>query len=259
MRNPREHFMRQFAGKVEPRHQKEMRRRLAAKSLADSVRAEMEQGLLAGTFAPGQIVDERSLAQKFGVSRSPVRQAIQSLASLGMLKVVPRFGVVVPKLREPQLHSLFEMLAYLEGLCAMLSASRMNAAERQTLCQAQLACEAAARRRSSSDVISANRRFHETICSGARNEWASMLIHGLRVRATHYQRSSSKRPRRLQDTIHGHRAIVVSIVGENAEAARDAMIAHILACARNPAECFTYGGQVDAKTVGSAEEWVGSW
>jgi len=37
------------------------------------------------------------------------------------------------------------------------------------------------------------------------------------------------------------------------------MIAHILACARNPAECFTYGGQVDAKAVGSAEEWVGSW
>ena len=185
MRNPRGRFMRQFAGKVEPRHQKEMRR-LGAKSLAESVRAEMEQGLLAGTYAPGQIVDERSLAQKFGVSRSPVRQAIQSLASLGMLKVVPRFGVVVAKLGESQLLSLFEMLAHLEGLCAMLSASRMNAAERQALCEAPLACEAAARRRNSSDVISANKRFHETICLGARNEWASMLIHGLRVRATHY-------------------------------------------------------------------------
>jgi DNA-binding GntR family transcriptional regulator len=231
--------MKRFASKLELRHQNEIDRRLVAKSLAETVRAEMERELLAGSFAPGQVIDERSLAQKFGVSRTPVRQAIQSLARLGMLKVVPRFGVVVPKLGEPQLLSLFEMLAHLEGLCAMLSAIRMNDAERQALCQAQLACEATARTRYSSGFVSVNRRFHESIWLGARNEWAAALIHDLRVRAMQYQRSNKRRPTQVKEAIEGHRAIVAYVVGENADAARDAMIAHILACARTSAECFT--------------------
>ena len=138
--------MRNSASKVGQRQQNEIDRRLMAKSLAQSVRADIERELLAGAFAPGQIVDERSLAQKFGVSRTPVRQAIQSLANLGVLKVVPRFGVVVPMVEERQLLSLFEMMAHMEGVCAMLSAIRMTAAERQAVCQAQQACEAAARK-----------------------------------------------------------------------------------------------------------------
>lgn len=202
---------------------------MPVKHLADAVRAEMERGLLSGDLAPGQVFDERSLAERFGVSRTPVREAIRTLAVQGLLKVIPRFGVVVPKLNTKEHVTLLEMLAELEGVCAMFAARRMDGTERNALRDTQLAYEAAARARKLSSCFEENKRFHETISMGARNEWAVAQIHNLRLRCVSIQRFRLEPPVRLKQTIQEHRAIVASIAVGDEERARHAMIKHIIA------------------------------
>lgn len=142
-------------------------------NLSERVRSEMEEAFLSGALVPGQVLDERSLAERFGVSRTPVREAVQSLASSGLLKVVSRVGIVVPKLTIKDLLALLEILAELEGICASFAARRMSAKERQLLREAMTACETAADKGDVAAYESANRAFHAAIYAGARNEWAA--------------------------------------------------------------------------------------
>jgi DNA-binding GntR family transcriptional regulator len=200
---------------------------MPAKSLANAIRAEMERNLLNGALAPGQVFDERSFAERFGVSRTPVREAVQNLAAQGILKVVPRFGVVVPKLSATELRSLLEMLAELEGACAKFAAERMDTIERKALHEAQQAYEAAATARRKPACIATHRQFHEIIYASARNEWAVTQIRSLRLRCVSYQRLPSGLSLRLKQAIKEHRTVLARITAGEGEAARYAMIEHI--------------------------------
>lgn len=199
----------------------------AAESLSDTVRAAMERDLLSGVLKPGTVLDERSLAERFEVSRTPVREAVLYLAAQGLLNVVPRVGVMVPKLGIKELLSLLEMLAEMEGTCAKLAAKRMDAKERMTLRNALAACEAAAKTGRPSAYEAANKQFHQVIYTGARNDWAARQVYGLRLRCASYQRSFFEVPKRLEASLAEHRQVVAAIEAGDEEAARQAMLLHI--------------------------------
>jgi len=175
-------------------------------------------------------LDERSLAERFGVSRTLVREVVLGLASMGLLKVMPRVGVVVPKLTIRDLLVLLEMLAELEVACASFAARRMTAGERKTLNAALIACEQAARSGNAKAYEKANAAFHAAIYSGARQ------IHGLRLRCAGYQRSRFELSGRLERSLEEHRVIVAAIEAGDADAARKAMIEHIAVGGRDFAE-----------------------
>lgn len=219
-----------------------MRKPKTAESLADGVRRQLEKDILGGALAPGQVLDERSLAEQFGVSRTPVRNAVAQLASQGLLQVVPRVGVVVPKLNIKELLSLLEMLVELEGVCAKFAARRMDAQERKTLRDAMVACESAAEAGNAKAYGVANARFHEAVYAGSRNEWAAAQVRNLRLRCAHYRRSRFDLPGAMARSLAEHRAVVAAIDQGDAEAARQAMTEHI-----------AVGGKDFADFVGSLE------
>jgi DNA-binding GntR family transcriptional regulator len=204
-----------------------MSKPMPSESLSETVRVQMERDLLSGALVPGTVLDERSLAEKFGVSRTPVREAVLHLAAQGMLNVVPRVGVVVPKLGIQELLSLLEMLAEMEGACAKFAAKRMDANERKALQQALTACEKAAAAGDSKAYDSANKRFHQILYTGARNEWAARQVYSLRLRCASYQRSRFDLPGRLEQSLGEHREVVAAIESGNVEAARLTMVRHI--------------------------------
>lgn len=158
------------------------------------------------------------------------------LASMGLLRVVPRVGVVVPKLTIRDLLVLLEMLAELGGACASFAAKRMTAGERKALNAALIACEQAARSGNAKAYEKANAAFHAAIYSGARNEWAARQIHGLRLRCAGYQRSRFELSGRLERSLEEHRVIVAAIEAGDADTARKAMIEHIAVGGRDFAE-----------------------
>lgn len=200
---------------------------MPTESLSDTVRAEMERDLLSGALIPGTVLDERSLAERFGVSRTPVREAVLHLAAQGLLNVVPRVGVMVPKLGIQELLSLLEMLAEMEGACAKFAAKRMDAKERKALREALVACEKAAATGNSKAYDTANKKFHQILYTGARNEWAARQVYSLRLRCASYQRSRFDLPGRLDQSLQEHREVVAAIESADAEAARQAMVRHI--------------------------------
>lgn len=199
----------------------------AAERLSETVRAQIERELLTGALAPGTVLDERSLAERFGVSRTPVREALFHLAAHGLLNVVSRVGVVVPKLGIKELLSLLEMLAEMEGTCAKLAAKRMDRKEHKALRDALAACEVAAKAGKPKAYEDANKQFHEAIYAGARNQWAAQQVHGLRLRCASYRRSFFDVPKRLEASLAEHRQVVTAIEAGDEEGARQAMLLHI--------------------------------
>jgi DNA-binding GntR family transcriptional regulator len=213
-----------------------MRKPKTTESLAEGVRAPLEKDILGGVLVPGQALDERSLAEQFGVSRTPVRSADAKLASQGLLRVVPRVGVVVPKLSIKEVLSLLEMLVELEGVCAKFAARRMDAGERKALLEAMLACEAAAKAGNAKAYAVANRKLHETIYDGCRNDWAAAQVRSLRLRCSHCRRSHFDLPGAMQRSLREHRTVVEAIERGDMQGAQQAMTEHIAVGGKDLAE-----------------------
>jgi DNA-binding GntR family transcriptional regulator len=113
--------------------EREARAPVLRKTRAEELRAHLADDIVRGTLAPGQTLDEMELARRFGVSRTPVREAIRQLAASGLVETRPHRGAVVARPNHERILGMFEAMAELEALCAGLAAERMNAAERRAL------------------------------------------------------------------------------------------------------------------------------
>ncbi|MDB5760355.1 MAG: GntR family transcriptional regulator, partial [Burkholderia sp.] len=103
------------------------------RNLADDVRQQLEDQINNGQLLPGDALDERELATRFGVSRTPVREAITQLAAQGLITTAPRQGILVARMSIKELLAMFELLAELEGICAKYCARRLTDAQRTSL------------------------------------------------------------------------------------------------------------------------------
>ena len=103
------------------------------RTLADELRLALADDIVRGLLVPGAALDESELARRFGVSRTPVREAIRQLGASGLVEVRAHRGAVVARPSEERLIGMFEAMAELEALCAGLAAERMTAAERAAL------------------------------------------------------------------------------------------------------------------------------
>ena len=93
--------------------------------LATDLVQKLERDIVTGVLKPGDKLDERSLSERFGVSRTPVREALQTLAGSGLVATMPRRGTIVAAITVAELIEMFEVMAELEAMCARLAARRM--------------------------------------------------------------------------------------------------------------------------------------
>src|SRR6202012_2314681 len=100
-----------------------------AERLADQIAA----AVLSGEFQPGFRLDEHMLAERFGVSRTPVREALRQLASTGLIEIKPRRGATVASATSAQIDTLFGAMAEIEATCSRLPAMSMTPIERRRL------------------------------------------------------------------------------------------------------------------------------
>jgi DNA-binding GntR family transcriptional regulator len=187
-------------------------------NLSDQIRETLEAEIGSGKLYAGSRIDEQELMERFQVSRTPAREAIQQLASAGLVSVVPRHGAVVATLSLTEYIASLEILTELEALAARLSARRMAAL---------LACEVAAARDDAVAYEQANREFHETIYDGSMNDVLAQQLRLLRLRMRHPQRSLFDRPNRVRNSLAEHQAILQAIIAGDEETAGLAMTAHI--------------------------------
>ncbi|MDF1721253.1 MAG: GntR family transcriptional regulator [Minwuia sp.] len=184
--------------------------------------------ILSGILLPGTKLDEQSLADRFGVSRTPVREAIGQLVAMGMLEKRPHVGAVVKTVTVERLSQMFEVMAELEAICARIAAERMTTAERKALSRLHADTVAAVQAQDAVAYEQLNRRFHNSIYKGTHNEILVDTTLEARRRVAPYRKAQFNVPGRIGASHTEHGSVVEAIVDGEDEKAYRSMRAHIL-------------------------------
>ena len=198
---------------------------------SERIRRVIETQIAEGELLPGDPIDEESLMARFGVSRTPVREAILQLKAENLVDSIPRGGAVVAKMDFVQLLSVWELLADLEGLCARYACERMTQAERKTLADVHRAARDTAEEEDELAWRQANRDFHEALYAGARNPYLRQEILRMRIRTSAYRSHAFGVVGRVRNAYHYHDRITQAILANDPDAAAQAAQAHL-----NPSE-----------------------
>ena len=212
-------------------------RRLSA---ADTVRLVLEQEISDGVLVPGDALDEDALAARFGVSRTPVREALLHLSVLGTVTIVPRSGIYVSRLSLPELLALVEMLAELEASCAKLATRRISseqAAALKRVHEESLACE---QNGDAQGYAHCNAQFHEILYQACRNEPLAREIARIRSRTRIYRQSVFQNQLRIRRSREDHAQLLQAILAGDASAASEVAIEHISGGARDLADMVSH-------------------
>ncbi|WP_043644157.1 GntR family transcriptional regulator [Caenispirillum salinarum] len=194
---------------------------------ADQLRRALEEDIFAGTLKPGDRLDEQSLAHRFEVSRTPVREALRQLSASGLVEVRPRQGAVVSVITLPRLVEMFEVMAELEAMCARLAARRMSDKERADLKRFVDECEDFEKKTDLEGYYAANKVFHDAIYDGSHNEVLADMTRSLHRRTAPYRRHQLNRPGRISESLSEHKEVVDAILAYDADQAGRLMARHV--------------------------------
>jgi DNA-binding GntR family transcriptional regulator len=198
-----------------------------SKSRKDLLAERLEEDIVSGRLAPGERLDEVSLATSFGVSRTPVREALQRLASSGLVELRPRRGAIVTKISIGRMVEMFEVMAELEGMCGRLAARRMTTAEHAALNAALAECRGTAAAGDADAYYYENQRFHHVIYDGSHNRFLAEQAHALHRRLEPYRRLQLRVRSRLPASLSEHERVVEMLLAGNADGAERALKAHV--------------------------------
>jgi DNA-binding GntR family transcriptional regulator len=196
-------------------------------TLTEKLATAIADGILNGTLAPGLRLDELTLAQQHGVSRTPVREALRQLAMSGLIDMRPRKGAIVSKATPEQVESLFVAMAEMEATCARLAAMSMTPIERRRLQARHEAMTALAAAGDPDAYSDANVAFHSAIYAGSHNAPLAEFTMGLRRRVAPFRRAQFRLEGRLLRSSEEHDAVVRAILSGDASAAHAAMLHHV--------------------------------
>ncbi|MGZ3217026.1 GntR family transcriptional regulator [Paracoccus sp. T5] len=192
---------------------------------ADQIHAALSRQIVAGQLRPGDPLAETALAARFGVSRTPTREALHRLATEGLVERGPRRAFLVRRMSPEVLRDLFEALGELEALCASLAAHRMTPIER-----AALEAILAEGEDPEADYAAVNRRFHDALRSGGQNVVLSGMLDDLNRRSMPWRSAQFEaQPDRMDSSRAEHRAIVQAVLAQDGTQAAALMRAHMAA------------------------------
>lgn len=194
---------------------------------AEEIRRGLAERIISGALPPGTALDETQLAAEFAVSRTPVREALRLLAASGLVDQKPHAKALVAKPDEDELAGMFEVMGYLEALCAGLSAVAMTRAERAALDALHTEMSALVRDGDAVGYAEANDIFHTAIYDGAHNAYLADMTRSTRQRLQPFRRAQFGELGRLLKSHAEHGLIVEAILRGDREAAEGAMRSHI--------------------------------
>jgi len=187
---------------------------------AEAIAATLAEEIVGARLKPGTALDEMQLAARFGVSRTPVREALRQLAPTGLVQVAPRRGAVVAVPDAAQLADMFVVMAELEAMAAALCAVAMTPAQRRGLEAQHAAMAAMVREADVAAYRAANVAFHHLLYAGARNAYLVEIATATRRRLAPFRAAQLEATDRLRRSHEEHGAILTAIQrGDSAEAA----------------------------------------
>jgi DNA-binding GntR family transcriptional regulator len=197
-------------------------------TLANAIRRQLADQIFNGEFPPNGKLDESELAARFGVSRTPIREALVQLDAAGLVEIRPRRGAVIVPIDKERIGHAFEAAAELEALAAGWAATRGTLIERKALerihHEGSLACE----QNDAEGFARINRHFHDKISEMARNPSLAEAVSTVRCHTAPFQKAQFARHEKIVASQHEHAQIVTAISFQDPETARRYMKEHIL-------------------------------
>ena len=194
---------------------------------AEELRLQLADEIVRGVLPPGTSLDETDLAQRFNVSRTPVREALRQLTASGLVDSRAHRGAVVAQPSIDRLTGMFEAMAELEALCAGLAAERMSAVERHALEAIHEELRVLSYAGNPDRFHEVNERFHNAIYAGSQNGYIAEMTLATRVRVQPFRRAQFRNLGRLAKSHAEHDRVVVAIMRGDRVGAAAAMRAHI--------------------------------
>ena len=188
----------------------------------------IEERIVTGVYAPGMRLDEQELADAFGVSRTPVREALIQLASAGLVDMRPRRGATVPEMSADRLCEMFEVMAELEAMCGRLAARRILPGEQARLLEAHQACEAARDACNPDLYYQLNEVLHRCIYEASHNGFLAEQATALHRRLRPYRRLQLRVRDRMRNSYSEHAAVVDAILSGDSDLAASLLRGHVV-------------------------------
>lgn len=192
------------------------------------LRDEIEDGIVTGAFPPGTRLDETQLATRFGVSRTPVREALMQLSAIGFVEIRPRRGAIVVEIGPQRLYEMFEVMAELEGLAGSLAARRHTDEDRDAIKRAHAQCEKSAESGDTDAYYYDNEAFHRTIYAASHSGFLADQCITLHKRLRPYRRLQLRVRNRLRTSFSEHAGVVDAILAGDAETAAMRLRKHVV-------------------------------
>lgn len=209
-------------------------------TLREKILENIRDAILKGTLKAGERVSEPDLAERYGISRTPIREAFRQLESEGYLTVVPRKGAVVTALSERDVSEFYEIKSMLEGYAAQLAASKLTDREIDRLTAINNRLSSLASDGDVKTFFRVHNEFHELFIRASGNNKLLELIQQMLKKFNRLRIASLSLPGRMEISVQEHEKII------EAFRARDGVQANSLV-QKNAA----YGGQVLIRSMSS--------
>lgn len=195
--------------------------------LRDVVFNTLRQAILKGELAPGERLMEIQLAERLGVSRTPIREAIRKLELEGLVLMIPRKGAEVAKISEKSLRDVLEVRRSLEELAIELACQRMTEDEVKQLEEAQAFFREAVNKGDAMAIAESDEAYHDIIYYGTGNARLVQILNNLREQMYRYRLEYIKDADKRQILLIEHEKILKAIKGRHVAEAKEAMREHI--------------------------------
>ncbi|MBK7464897.1 MAG: GntR family transcriptional regulator [Betaproteobacteria bacterium] len=220
--------------------------RIAPTALYQEVAERLRQRIFAHELTPGDWIDEQKLAEQYGISRTPLREALKVLAAEGLVDLKPRRGCYVTEISRQDIDDIFPLMAMLEGRCAFIAVQLAKPEDIRDLKAIHEKLELAAKESRIDAFFEANQEFHRRIQELTNNRWLLSVIQDLRKVLKLSRLHSLSLEGRLQQSLEEHRVIMAAFEAGDAEKAEKSMHDHLL-----------YGREALAKMDDSAPKKAG--
>ena len=211
-------------------------------TLREKILETIREAILKGQLKPGEKVAEPELAERFGISRTPIREAFRQLESEGYLTVIPRKGAVVTSLSERAVEEFYAIKSILEGYAARMAAKNLTARDIEKLegineRLGQLAAEGDVK-----TFFRVHNEFHELFIKAAENEKLQELINQMMLKFNRLRLASLSLPGRMEISVQEHKKIIEAFKNQDGELADNLV-----------RKTASYGGQVLIQSMAQAD------
>jgi DNA-binding GntR family transcriptional regulator len=197
---------------------------LTPRALYEEVAELLRQRIFNRELAPGSWIDELKLAEEYGISRTPLREALKVLATEGLVTMKVRRGAYVTEVSERDLADVYHLLALLESDAAGVVAAKASDAQMKELAALHKELEKAVGQRERFFEI--NEAFHMRLLEIADNRWRDQMVADLRKVMKLNRHNSLLKSGRIEESLAEHRGIMNALLARDAAATVQAMQAH---------------------------------